>query len=474
MIRHLLRSTALLALATVTVAAQEAARDSLRQGQHLWEQRLSRSAIAALDTASADPATAAEAFEALGRIYTFKGWQQESVFPGWHDEPAYRSRAVAALRASLAADPARTSARDALTRAEEFAAAESVLPAAPRAEVAALDARIDALRSTAAAPLADVLAAIDARIAAQADAAPYFAGAQLLIERREYDRAIALARRGAAASDRFIDENLSAYQMTGKSRGSYARGQATAADAIGWAYFNKKDLGQAAASLEAAERLYQGLDAVNQFHLAELERARNAADKARDHYLDMLSLNGGPQALRDRARLAVGAGPALESELARRRDERRQAALRSLVDRPLPDLALTTLDGRPFDKNTLKGRIVLLDFFASWCGLCKAELPHIKAAFGKYQDNPDVTFLLVSVDEDAKRLQRYLGDMKFPFAVARAPIEAAMQTMGFDNVPAAYYVDRDGIVRYQTNGTESHGDSPSRVGWFIDQLIAKQ
>jgi thiol-disulfide isomerase/thioredoxin len=54
--------------------------------------------------------------------------------------------------------------------------------------------------------------------------------------------------------------------------------------------------------------------------------------------------------------------------LARRRDERRAAALKSLVDRPLPALTLTTVDGRPFDSSILKGKVVLLDFFAAWCG----------------------------------------------------------------------------------------------------------
>jgi thiol-disulfide isomerase/thioredoxin len=461
-------------LAALPAQSQTPARESLQRGLQLWDQRLSKSAIASLETAAADRETAAEAYEALGRIYTFKGWQQESVFPGWHDEPAYRERALAALQASLAADPNRASAREALQTAETFNAADSVAPASPRPPVAALDAKIDQFRQTPAAPLADLLNAIEARIAAQADPAPYFAGAQLLIDRSEYDRAIALAERGARASDRFIDENLSAYQMSGKSRGSYARGQATAADLIGWAAFMKKDLRLAAARLEEAERLYQGLDFANEFHLAELERARNAPARARDHLLTALSLNGGPPALRERARAALGDGPDLERELAARREERRLAALKSLVDKPLPPLALTTLDGKPFDRRTLNGKIVLMDFFASWCGLCKAELPHIRAAFAKYQNDPGVTFVLVSVDEDAKRLQRYLADMKFPFAVARLPIETAMQTMGFDNVPAAYYVDREGIVRYQTNGTESHGDSPSRVSWFIDQLIAKQ
>jgi len=60
--------------------------------------------------------------------------------------------------------------------------------------------------------------------------------------------------------------------------------------------------------------------------------------------------------------------------------------------------------------------------------------------------------------------------MKFPFPVARLNIDDAENAMRFDNVPSTFYVDRDGIVRYQIVGFESHGDSPSRVAWFIEQL----
>jgi peroxiredoxin len=97
-------------------------------------------------------------------------------------------------------------------------------------------------------------------------------------------------------------------------------------------------------------------------------------------------------------------------------------------------------------------------------------LPHLKTAYATYQNDPSVAFLLVSIDEDAKRLQRYLDDAKFPFPVARAPAAHAAQTLGVDNTPMTFYVDRQGIVRYQTIGSESHGDSAARVGWFIDQL----
>lgn len=475
----------------LAVAMQSAgAGDALARGQKLWDQRLANSAIAALETAVKDPRTAAEAHEWLGRIYTFKGWQQESVFPGWHDEPDVRARAIAELKASVAADPSRASAQEALRVAEGFtASADAVPPAEPRPEVQALSRQLTALGANAATPVDAILKAIDARLAAQADPAPYFAGAEILLNRGEFDRAIALAERGRAASDRFIDENLSAYQMSGKAAGSYARGRATAADLTGWALFQKHDLPGAIAKLEEAERLNQGLDFTNQFRLGEVERARGGLNAARDHYINALSLSGGAPPLRQKATEALAAiyaarpaGSAdnvpfdtwLAGVLERRREDRRAEALKSFVNRPLPALPLTTLDGQPFDVQSLKGKIVLLDFFASWCGLCKAELPHVKAAFSKYQSDPDVTFVLVSIDQDMNRLKRYLNDMKFPFRVARLAIDSAEAQMGFDNVPAAYYIDRGGVVRYQTNGTESHGDSPSRVGWFIEQLRAQR
>jgi len=78
--------------------------------------------------------------------------------------------------------------------------------------------------------------------------------------------------------------------------------------------------------------------------------------------------------------------------------------------------------------------------------------------------------VLVSIDEDAKRLRRYLDEMRFPFPVARIAAAQAGQLLGVDNTPMTFYVDRKGVVRYQTNGSESHGDSTNRVGWFIDQL----
>ena len=97
-------------------------------------------------------------------------------------------------------------------------------------------------------------------------------------------------------------------------------------------------------------------------------------------------------------------------------------------------------------------------------------MPHLKASYARYQNDPGVEFLLVSIDEDMKRLRRYLNEAKFPFPVARVDAAQAQALMKFDNTPSTFYVDRNGIVRYQITGGEAHGDSPARVSWFIDQL----
>ena len=97
-------------------------------------------------------------------------------------------------------------------------------------------------------------------------------------------------------------------------------------------------------------------------------------------------------------------------------------------------------------------------------------MPHLKTVYAKYQNDPKVAFLLVSIDDDAKRLQRYLNEMKFAFPVARASSQVMQRAMGFNDLPSTFYVDRDGVVRYQVLGFESHGDSDARIGWYIDQL----
>lgn len=360
-----------------TVRAQSP-HDQLARGHELWRQRLSKSAIAAFEAAAREPSTAAEAHEALGRLYAFKGWRQEGAFPGWHDEPEYRERAIAALKASLAADPSRTSAAEALKEAETWAASPTVVPPAPRSpEAQALDAEIARFRDAPDAPLASIDGLVARRAALQADPAPFFAAAQIALERRDYARAEDFALRGLAAAERFIDENESAYRMDGKARGARNRSRAAALDVRGTAALGRLDFDAAERHLAEAARLTRGGDFFVRFHRGELAIARRDPDAAAEHFLDALTLTGGPAPLRDRAVEALsgvhvareesqGFEAWLAEALDRRRAERRAAGLRSVVDRPLAPVPLQTHDGRALDLRDYRGKVLLLNFFSSW------------------------------------------------------------------------------------------------------------
>ena len=100
-------------------------------------------------------------------------------------------------------------------------------------------------------------------------------------------------------------------------------------------------------------------------------------------------------------------------------------------------------------------------------------MPHLKSVYAKFQNDPKVAFVLVSIDDDAKRLQQYVDQMKFPFQVVHASSQEMQRAMGFNDLPSTFYIDPAGIVRYQVLGVESHGDSDARVSWYIDQVKAQ-
>lgn len=107
-----------------------------------------------------------------------------------------------------------------------------------------------------------------------------------------------------------------------------------------------------------------------------------------------------------------------------------------------PDLVLDTLDGERIDLADLRGRPVVVNFWATWCGPCRAELPMLSAwAAGR----DDFTFLAVSTDRDPRVVRRVRDDLALPFPVlmADAATQAAWQV---SSLPTTVIVDRDGRV----------------------------
>lgn len=129
----------------------------------------------------------------------------------------------------------------------------------------------------------------------------------------------------------------------------------------------------------------------------------------------------------------------------------------SLVGKPL-ELSGTKLDGAKFDIQDLKGKVVLVDFWATWCGPCLAEYPNIKKAHEKYQAQ-GFEVVGVSIDEDREALETYVKEKNLPWitlhekdAGGRNP---ATNHYGILGIPAMFLVDREGkVVSIRARGEE--------------------
>ena len=101
-------------------------------------------------------------------------------------------------------------------------------------------------------------------------------------------------------------------------------------------------------------------------------------------------------------------------------------------------------------------------------------MPLIQKAYEKYQGMPGVKFILVSLDDDPARLEKYVAERKFAMPVLRYGSEQAAKVFNVHDTPTTFYVDKSGTIQYQVTGIEPHGDAVDRVSWYIENLRAQR
>jgi cytochrome c biogenesis protein CcmG/thiol:disulfide interchange protein DsbE len=116
------------------------------------------------------------------------------------------------------------------------------------------------------------------------------------------------------------------------------------------------------------------------------------------------------------------------------------------IDEAAPPLIATALDGQTFDLSKLRGKVVLVNFWATWCAPCRKEMPTLDAFYRRYRGQ-GFELIGISIDfaRDSAKMRKAGGAVTYPTAMA-----SDLSVNGFgapEGVPVTYVIDADGVVR---------------------------
>lgn len=134
------------------------------------------------------------------------------------------------------------------------------------------------------------------------------------------------------------------------------------------------------------------------------------------------------------------------------------------------DMPLVTLEGKVKNFSSFKGKVVFLNFWATWCPPCIAEMPNIQALYENFGSNDDIVFVMVSLDESVPKAQRFIVRKEFTFPVYQLtngrPTELQSTT-----IPTTYIINKAGFIVSERRGMANYNTSAFHS--FLKKLSAE-
>lgn len=151
-----------------------------------------------------------------------------------------------------------------------------------------------------------------------------------------------------------------------------------------------------------------------------------------------------------------------------------------VVNEQAPDFTVTDLDGKPMSLSSLRGKTVVLDFWATWCQPCVASFPGMQKAVDFYKNDPSVVFMFIHTSEHSADpvgdVKRFMANKKYRLPVymdlkdKSTKKNPALQAYRITAIPAKFIIDKDGVIRYRNSGYISEEEAVLEIGSMIDNI----
>jgi peroxiredoxin len=233
------------------------------------------------------------------------------------------------------------------------------------------------------------------------------------------------------------------------------------------------------AALQAAADSVPDSPAIR-LRIARIQEAAGRPDSALASYLDVIRLSHSDTAAVTGARRLipvvqgadVSTDAVLDTLIVHARAARKGRLLGEGVSQPTPSFDLSTIAGKRYRLSDLRGKTVVLYFWATWCVPCKRQLPSVREAYHRLKNRSDIEIVTVSFDQRFEMVPPFLARRGYDFPVTPGG-EDLYKEFEVQGLPTCTVIDSTGKIRFKRLGHSDAGDFLEELGWQLESVARK-